>query len=518
MPIETEERFDFRGGVSRLRRQNKNEIYYLQNARPTADGTITVRKGQTLRVDFSSAGCIEALHVRNTSTLGTRFYSIRRTTGVTDLIFDGTTELSGASFGSSLYSSIAEYKGVIFFSNGATAINYHTPPVVASQTWGASNWGAAVWGDPNVRAIVSGSPTPPRGPFLKVYKDRLYVTGAEDGLLSWSNAGLFETLPTVDFPALNFQTIGGDGDPCTGFAIGENFLVAFTAGTYQIMTGTPGDNGGVGDMNWQVFNNIGCKASRSIASSGKKVAFLGSNRRMYILEGSVLTDIDPTDKIREYLSSPGESFLHAVGASFYGNELWIRLPKGSSTTIGQTLVYNTVLQNWTVFTALDGYSFHYAPSTGRLYVGRCTDSKIYEQDSGETDPDGNIEFEVISRQEVFGTFRKRKSYKKLGVQMDLDQENSQVVSYSLENATVYVEFGVGSPVTHDDIAWGEEIWGASSWGGTALHNQFLQPLAAGNGVQGTEMRIKIAGPVAPGDRLLSYELDAEILPRDEEVT
>ncbi len=515
--VQTEARFDYRGGVSRLRRQNQNEVFYCQNARPAADGTLTVRNGQELKVNIGATGSIEAVYARSTGTFGLRIYSIRRSDGSSDGCYVDGTQIDGPTFGARDYSSIAEYKGIIFFSNGATDINYHTPAENSSKTWGSEIWGASPWGTPNTRAVVTGSPSPPRGSHIKIYKDRMYV-GQDDGNLAWSNAGLFETLPTVDFPALNFQVIGGDGDPVTGLAIGEDFLVAFTSGTYQIMTGAPGDDGGIGDMSWQVFNNIGCSASRSVASQGRKVAFLGTNRRMYILEGAILTDIDPMDKMREYFTSFSNGVLRAVGATFYGNELWIRLPKSISESVGRTLVYNTILQNWTVFVGIDSFSFHTSPSTGKLYTGRAVDSKIYVQDSGLTDPNGLIDFEVIGRQEVFGTFRKIKSYKKLGLQLDANQGESIAVKYSLENSEEFTAFGAGSPIEPSGNAWGAEIWGASPWGGISLQNKLLYPASGKQGVRATELRVKISGSVSPGTRLLGYELDAEIIPRDEEVT
>lgn len=518
MPTQSEKRFDFRGGLNRLRRQNQNEVYYCQNARPTADGALTVRNGQSLHVNIGATGNIEALLARYRSSLGLRIYSIQRSDGANDNCYVGGTQIDGDAFGARDYCSIVPYKDVIFFSNGASAINYHQPPDNPSFAWGAEVWGRSSWGTGNSRAVVTGSPSPPRGPHVLIYKDRMYVGGADDGLLAWSNVGLFTTLPTVDFPTLNFQTIGGTGDPVTGLAPGEDFLVAFTAGTYQIMTGVPGDNGGLGDMSWQVFTNIGCVASRSIASLGRKVAFLGTNRRMYILEGAILTDIDPQDKVREYLTAPSEGVLRAVGAVFFGNELWIRLPKSNVESVGRTLIYNTVLQNWTVFTGIDSFAFHFSPTTGKLYAGRAVDSKIYEQDSGLLDPGGLILFEVIGRQEVFGTFRKLKRFEKLALQMDVKQGESIAVEYSTENSDIFTSFGVGTPIAPTGAVWGEEVWGASPWGGISLQNQFLRPVSGGGGVQATELRVKLSGNVSPGTRLLGYELDGEVLPRDEEVT
>lgn len=518
MAIETISRYDLRGGVNRLRRQNQNEVYYCQNGRFESDGSITVRDGQIRHVNIGATGNIEALFVQKTNALGLRFYSIRRTTGSNDICYVGATAISGPAFGARDYSSIVEYKGVIFFSNGAGAINYHEPQLSSSKTWGTELWGASTWGTGTTRAAVSGTPTPPTGPFLVMYKDRMYVAGNDENVY-WSNAGLYTTLPTVDFPALNFQVVGSTNDPVTGLAVGENFLVAFTSGTYQIMTGVPGDDGGLGDMNWEVFSNIGCIASRSISSLGRKVAFLGSNRRIYILEGSVLTDIDPYDKIRQYLEAPSLGVLRAVASVFYGNELWIYLPLSISENVGRTLVYNTVSQNWTVFTGIDSFAMNFCPQIGALYAGKATESTIYEQNNGPLDPSGSlIPVQFVSRQEVFGTYRKLKSLKKANVQMDVRHGESVAVSYSLENSDSFTAFGAGTPISPSGNLWGAELWGASSWGGFSRQNQFLQPVAGGQGVRATEFRLKLTGNLSPGTKILGYDLDAEIIPRDEEVS
>jgi len=517
MPAITEQRYDFRGGMSRLRRQNQTEVYLSQNARPRADGTLEVRNGQTLYTNIGSTGSIERLYARYTVDLGLRFYSIRRTDGSNDLIYSNETQISGPDFGANDYCSVVEYKGVLFFSNGVTPINYHDPSANPAKAWGAEVWGASAWGAPQTRAEVTGTPTPPKGQHMVIYKDRLYV-GTSDGLVYYSNAGLFTTLPTVDMPALNFQTIGGPGNPVTGLAAGEDFLLAFTRGSYHVMTGVPDDDGGLGDMAWQVFQNIGCTASRSISTQGRRVAFLGTDRRMYILDGSVLTDIDEDNKMQEYFLAVDSSVLRTVASTFFRDELWIRLPSGNSETVGNTLVYNLSSKKWTVFSGMDSYSFFFCPDVGKLFLGKATSSKIYDPTEGATEPDGSlIPLSFISRQEVFGTLRKRKLFSLLYLQTDQNQGETLNLSYAIDNTTEFTAFGVGSTSTATGKAWGAEAWGVSAWGGVQMRRAFARLSSGGSGIRGTEFRFKASGNVSPGTRILSYEIEATVEERDGEV-
>jgi len=516
MPSQTQQRFDFRGGTSRLRRQNQNQVFYCQNARFMADGSIEVKQGQTLQVNIAATGGIEALLVAYSASTLLRFYSVRRTGEPDDTLHAGISKITGTLFGKGPYTSIVAYKGVIFFSNGIGAINYHQPGVVPSEPWGASKWGATVWGNPNRGAEVSGSPTPPVGAHLLIYKDRMYV-GKSNGEIAYSNVGLFETLPTVDFPTLNAFTIGGTNDPIKGMTKGEDFLLALTSSTYNIMTGEPGDDNDLGDATWQTYPAVGTKSSRSVVSQGRKSAFFGSNRNIYILNGTVLTNIDPLDLMKEYRDAPSDNVLYAVAFAFVGDELWMYFPVGGNAKSGRTLVYSEDKKNWTVFTDVDGYALFYSPDRGRLFVGKHSESKIYDPDLGLKEPDGTLpEFIFKSRQEVLGSLRKTKTYKLLNVQADVNKDESMTVAYAINNTTQYTTFGVGSLAGDTGKIWGTAVWGAQKWGGITPQNKFFRPTSGGNGVRGKEIRIKLSGNVSPGTRLLGYEIEGDIEPRDDE--
>lgn len=510
---ENVKRFDMRGGLSRLRRQNPNQVYLCQNMRPIADGTLLVRNGQSKIVDISSTGNIEAVHVRYTSNLGLRVYSIRRTGTVNDTIYENAAPITGPAFDSGDYSTIVEYKGVLFFTNGKKAIQYHQPVADPSKVWGVSIWGADNWGTVPVRAAVTGSPT--LGQFLLIYKDRMYI-GTEDGLVFWSNVGLFSALPAVNIHADSNQIIGDQYNPVTGLAKGEDFIVAFTKGSYNIMTGTPGDDADISTMDWQSYSNIGCTASRSIAYQGRRIAFLGTDRRMYILDGALPTNIDPLNQVEKYLLGFHDSVIRAVASVFYRNELWIYVPKGGTESIGNTLVYNYELKNWTVFSGITSFAFHFSPTLGKLYAGRADESRVYNPDSGKKEPDNSLPaVDFIGRQEPFGSFRKFKTFREAVVQADVNQGESLTVSYALNNNSKYTTFGDGSPIAPTGNKWGAQVWGVSAWGGIAMRSNVLQPVDSGSGIRGLEMRLQITGNVSPGTRLLGYELDADIEERTE---
>lgn len=517
MAVQNQARFDFRGGLSRLRRQSQNQVYYLKNLRSRADGILEVRGGQELVASVGSdptTGSIQALFGLQSTTRGRHLYSIKRENTPNDIIYDNNSAILGPNFGQGTYSTIAYYKDVIFFSNGVKPINYHEPLAVSAKRWGSEIWGTSPWGTTPTRAEVTGTPTPPKGQFIKIYKDRMYV-GADDGNVFYSNAGLFATLPVVDFPALNFQPIGSVGDPITGLALGEGFLIAFLGGGYSIMTGVPGDNAGLGDMAWETFTDVGLIASRAVASKGRRTAFFGSDRRIYVLDGSILTDIDRTDKVAEYLHAVSSSVLYACSIVFVGNEIWIYLPKSSSADDGHILIYNELLQNWTIFENIKGFSFTFIPELGKVYVGSAVGGYIWEQDTGANDSGTLIPVEMISRQEVFGTFSKKKVYHSVSIQVDQHHGESLAALYSLNGTSEYTAFSAGTPVTADSKLWGSEVWGVSAWGINGSISKVMQ-FASDIRPRGYETRIKLSGSASAKTRILGYEIAAEVEQRDEE--
>lgn len=492
-PLQEISRYDFRGGIARTRRQLPNQAYYVKNARPQADGTLKVRMGQTLAYSVgASYGSFVAAFGRYNTTDGLNIFSIKKEDDVNDKAYKNTTQLTGVTLSATEEAEILEYKNTLFFHNGTDAMYYH---IIGESTI----------------AFVTGSPTPPVGSTAIMYKDKMYI-GLADGNVQWSNTGVFETLPTVDFPALNFQPVGSMGNGVTKILAGQDFLVAFTAKNFGIMLGTPGDSGGLGDMSWQTFSGVGCLYPKHATISDRTIYFLGSNNRLYALNGTSITNIDPLGYIQEYLDRIPSAFYSKVSLKYWNNELWIFLPQTSNLANGITLVYSEVYKNWYVFDNIRGNIYTEVPTLNRQYVCSVSNGSIWQQNNTKYDLGLQIGFDFISRQEPLGTFILEKIYSSCTVVTELQPRDSLAFSYALDNTPIFTDFTFGTPISVAGHKWGEEKWGASKWGGKTTRTGVLRP-ANNVRLKGREIRIRATGSLKGGSKILNYSIRGTIIPR-----
>lgn len=491
--FKVDERYDLRGGMSRTRRQTLQQAYLTKNLRPKSDGTLEARKGRLIHSTLGTSGVCLALYGYHTAALGSRLYSVQRSGGK-DYVYDNTTEITGPSLTSGLFANIAEYKDTIFIANGQKPIQYHVP-------------GTTVRGD------ITGSPDPPIGSYIVFYKDRCFV-GKEDGDVAFSNTGMFSALPACDFPANNKVTLGSVGDGIKGLVPGQDYLVAFRKRAYHVMTGSPNDDGGIGDMSWQSFEGIGCPAPNSIATRGKQIAFLGSDRRLYMLEGSTSpVDLDENDYIREYLTDMSPGSIPYVNSVFWGNELWVAIPQGSDITTMSILVRNMVTGSWTMFTNIDVSRMHYADTTNKLYGGEIDGDDLYELESSYLDGSDRIPTEFISRGEVLGSFHAIKTYKDIYVQADVWSGESLIISYAIDKLSDFTVASTDSGIAPTSRPWGATIWGGAVWGGLTVKNHNAH-LVAGVDPKGSELRFRITGNVSGHTKILSYAVSGYVEERE----
>lgn len=486
-------RFDFRGGISRTRRQIPNQIYFCKNVRPQADGTLKVRMGQTLLHSVgASYGSIKTMYGRYNTTDGLNIFSVKKEDGVNDRAYKDTTQLTGITLIATKETEMFEYKNTLFFTNGTDAIYYH---VIGTSTI----------------AFVIGSPTPPVGQTGLMYKDKMYI-GLANGNVQWSNTGVYAALPTVDFPALNFQPVGSTGNGVIKILAGQDFLVAFTAKGFNIMLGTPGDSGGAGDMSWRAFDGVGCLHPKHATMSDRTIYFLGSNNRIYALSGTSITNIDPLEYIQEYLDLVPATLNSQISFKYWNNELWIFLPQSSSVASGITLVYSEAYKSWFVFDNIRGNVYTDVPTLNRQYVGSVSNGDIWRQNYTEYDLGSRIGIDFISRQEALGSFILEKIYYVCIAMAELLPGDSLAFSYSLDNSSIYTNFSFGTPITVTGIKWGVEKWGVSQWGGISTEIGILRP-AEGTRMKGRELRIRATGSVRGGSKILNYSIKGSIIPR-----
>ncbi len=486
-------RFDFRGGISRTRRQSPNQVYFVKNASPKADGTLEVRMGQTLHASVGdSYGSFVSMYGRYNTADGLNIFSIKKEDDINDKAYKDTTNLTGITLTATDEADIFEYKNVVFFTNGTDAIFYHV--------MGTS-----------IIASVTGSPTPPVGQTGLIYKDRMYI-GLADGNVQWSDVGVYDTLPTVDFPALNFQPVGSTGNGVTKLLAGQDFLTAFTSKGFGIMLGSPDDDGGLGDMSWQDFPGVGCLHPKHATLADRTIYFLGSNSRMYALNGTSIANIDPLGYIQEYLDLVPSTLNSKISLKYWNNELWIFLPQTSNLANGITLVYSEVYTCWYVFDNIRGNIYTEVSTINQQYVGSVSDGSIWRQNHTEYDLGSRIGFDFISRQEPLGTFILEKIYEVCTAMAELLPGDSLAFSYALDNTPIFTSFTFGTPISVTGVKWGVEKWGVSIWGGKATRIGRLRP-AEGIRMRGREIRFRATGSLRGGSKLLNYSIRGTIIPR-----
>lgn len=503
MPLEPTRKINYLGGINKLPLQGEGQAKLIQNARPLATGGLEVRYGQALTASVGAdptVGSITDLFAYRTSALGTRLYSLRRT-NAGDKIFDSTTEITGPTLSGAEYTSIVEGKGTIFISDGNSAdIEYHTP----GQT---------------TRAVITnsiGGSTLPQCQFLKVYRNRLYAW--TDTGLRYSNTGIYTTLPACHFDDLNLVQVREENVEARGLGSGDNFLVLFAPDSYTIMTGTPGNNGARNDYSLEEFQGVGCGAPRTITSKGKRIAWIDPERRMRMLEGPTLRDLDEQDFIAEYLQAPNT--MITASAKFLGRELWVLLPKASSTD-RIILVYDLFLEKWiATFTKIEGYAISYLPEINAVYLGAHTGGYIWQQANGRFKPLNDagtlIPFELIDAQLVFGTLWHQKLYEKILCSYRLSFSETLNFSYATDELDSFTSFELNPAVTAGSGGnWGDDNWGEFAWGTAGIKTTVLRPKVNYN-LQTTSLRLKVSGNMSGGDLYYGSEAHATLLDRDGE--
>jgi len=496
-------RLNYIGGISRLPLQGEGQVKRLQNARPLRSGGIQVRGGQVLHSSIGAdptVGSITDIFAYRTKALGTRLYSLRRTTDG-DKLFDNTTEVTGPALTGADYSSIVEGKGTIFLSNGLSDdIQYHVP-------------------DTTVRAAITNSysgESLPQGNFLKTYRNRLYVW--TDTGLRYSNTGIYTTLPAVHFPDANLIQVREENAEARGLAVGDNILVMFTPDSYSIMTGTPGNEGGRGTYSLQEYQGVGCSTPRSITTKGNRIAWIDAEKRIKLLEGPILRDLDSKDFVAEYLQTA--NYPTATSAKFLGTELWLFLPKANAPNERRVLVYDLYLDSWIAeFTNIEGYAIDYLPEINAVFVGSHTGGYIWQQAHGAFNPRDDsgtlIPFEMVDGQMLFGSLWHKKIYEKILVSYKINWTESLAFSYATNEIDSYTSFELNASKTAATHNWGDDNWGVQPWGTAGLETVTLRA-KEDYGILASSLRLKIAGDVSAGTIIYGTETHASSVYRDGE--
>lgn len=499
MAYETKKVLNFTEGLCELPLQGEGQVSLLQNARPRLTGGVEVRGGQTL--DYSvgadpTIGSITGLLIHDDEEGKTHIYSIRRTADG-DKFFDGETEITGPDLSSSPYTAIIPYKNTIFITNGTTHdIQYHEPGTTVRDV-----------------VIEKNDETLPQGQYGLSYKDRVYIF-TNTGELRYSNAGLFSELPEVEFPDLNVQQIRDPNVEPTGIAFGEDILVLFTAGSYSIMTGTPGDRGNRNTYSLQEYLGEGVVASRTITSRDKRIFFLSAENRVKMLDGTILTDLDEEGFIEKTLQQ--SNYPEAASAQFLGREIWLSLPVANSPAERSILVYDIYTNKWLAkFTNIEGYAMAYSPSNRMVYVASHTGGYIWRQAHGAHQPaldpgDALIPFDLILGQFLFGTIWQTKLFKQLSVTSRVGYSEELTYTYEKDEEGLgsFTNFELNNVITEADHNYEDDYYGEENYGLSGLRTTVLRPFK-NRELRASSLRLRIEGNLTGGSVIYGAQAEAE---------
>ena len=501
---EPAQRLNFLGGMNRQPLQGEGQVKLLTNARPLVSGGLQVRYGQSLYASVGSdptIGNVRYLFAYRTAALGTRLYSIRHTP-TSNKFFDNTTEITGPTLVSSGYIDMVEGRGTIFLTNAETHnIQYHVPGT-------------------SVRAEITNSFAGEELPlckFIQVYRNRLYAWTSKG--LRYTNAGIYTTLPALHFADLNLVKVRAETVEPFGIGVGEDLLVMFTLDSYNIMMGVPGNEGARGSYTLKEYSGIGCGAPDTISSKGNMIIWIDTERRVRMLKGPVIHDLDPNDSVAEFLHAADN--LETATARILGREIWVSLPKSGSAVDRRILVYDLFFEKWVAeFTGIEGYAIAYLPEINAVYVGAHTGGYIWRQANGNykplTDSGALIPFEWIDGQLVFGTLWHKKIFEKILVAYNLGASESLNFSYAINEIDSYTSFELNGTVTQPDSNWGSDNWGAATWGGNpGMESTVLRPKTKEK-VHAYSMRLKVSGDLSGGTVIYGAKAYAEELERDGE--
>lgn len=246
---------------------------------------------------------------------------------------------------------------------------------------------------------VSALSSLPKGKYLVVLKDRLWVAGVSSApyRLYYSDVGDPETFGAnnyIDFPESPYANEG----IITGLGILGSDLVVFKENaTYMVIERPAGSFSVI-----QVDAFKGCVAHHSICNIPNGLLFL-SDDGVYLLTSSSLKFIG--EPIKDYTDDRATAQIYKAVSCFYDNCYYLSYPTSGSSNNNQTVVLNT-LGGWSVF---PNYGFHYFSvwEDGTIY-GAGDAGYVYQLDTGDSDDGNDIDFVMATKSygdDEYKTFR-----------------------------------------------------------------------------------------------------------------
>ena len=137
----------------------------------------------------------------------------------------------------------------------------------------------------------------------------------------------------------------------------------------------------------QVMKGVGCIANRTIVPIDNNLYFLDRSGNVYSYDGSAVTL--RSDKIAATIKGLSTAQLSKACAEYYPllHQYWLSVPNGSSSYDNLVLVYDTLLQAWTVYDDINASAIKQVEISKSiyLYTGSSTGGYVYRMDDGDID-------------------------------------------------------------------------------------------------------------------------------------
>ena len=316
------------------------------------------------------------------------------------------------------------WKGICFLGNGADPI--------------------LVWDGSQIRALTGA----PKGRFLVVHGNRLFVAGGQDSptTLYWSDLGDFETWPATNYAEAD--------EPITGLVADYGRLFIFTPSKVQVLYGDGGVTTTLGIQT--LLDGVGCVAPGTIVQWEGKTIFLAHDGvRIFDGAASVLVSRNIEPVIRDQRPTQRRDAVAAV----YKGRYWLRWCDQTDKCI--IYVYDLAGGWWTEFRGMSVaalLSLSGVEEQDGLLSGDWQ-GRVYRQDTGDTD-DGKPII-ALWRSRVF-TPRPGWvwQYRRLQVQLQHMQGPVWVSWFTLGGArsgTLQID------PAPDGAVWGRAVWGRAVW-------------------------------------------------------
>ena len=396
------------------------------------------------------------------------------------------TEITGGSaLSAGLPVDMLTYRDTLFISNGAQPVQYFQSGTT--------------------KADISGSPAPPKGKYLAVCDNRLFVAGnpASPNTIYYSGIALFSSLPATQFPEDNFIAIPRQdtGDVITGLAVFRDELFVFRRNDIWALMGSGPEN----YVLQQVNNCIGALGHRAIANTGSSLIF-ASPGHIYEYSESGVKDIGlPLEPLVHSLD-----FSNAIARSYPAkNQVWICCGTTASKN-DRALVYDRTHSAWSVFDIPLGAAcvFDGAGDGGEIYGGAPDAGTVWKLDTGSNDAGQNIAFSYTTKHFSMGAAQKSKTIRRLFFNADTPVETGAFgVSASMDFGRMLINAPALSFAGFN--RWGEFPYGQAVYGGGMLQSATV---SLSPGIHGRYASLTLSGSDANPLKIFSVGIQNKIKP------